>query len=98
LTLKDSLMTEETPIACSLGAIELEDRLAAIAALTADSLIRSDTDGARQLLHFRSDPATRRRLEQLAAAEAECCSFLDLEISEGDGELVLTIAARPQPG
>lgn len=27
------------------------------------------------------------------AAEADCCSFLDLALGERDGELVLTVAA-----
>jgi len=86
-------MTEETSIACSLSGGELQDRIAAIDAIGADSLIRSGTDGARHLLHFHSDSVTRRRLEEIVAAEAECCSFLDLQLSEQDGELILTIAA-----
>lgn len=86
-------MTDEKPIACSLGTGELEDRLAAIAAIGADSLVRRETEGARHLLHFRSDPATRSRLERIVAAEAQCCSFLELELGERDGELTLAISA-----
>jgi len=88
-------MTEEKSIVCSLGASELQTRLAAIAAISADSLIHSGTDGARHRLRFRSDPTSRRRLEEIVAAEAECCSFLDLELSEHDDELILTVAAPP---
>lgn len=86
-------MTEETPLACSLAAGELQERLAAIAAVGASSLLRTESDDTRHLLHFRADAATRRRLEEIVAAEAECCSFLDLRLGERAGELVLSVAA-----
>jgi hypothetical protein len=35
----------------------------------------------------------RERLEEIVAAEAECCSFLDLALEEQSAELVLSIAA-----
>jgi hypothetical protein len=86
-------MTEETPIACSLGAGELEQRLAAIAEIGAESLVGRETEGDRHLLRFRSDAGTRERLEGVVAAEKECCSFLDLTLGEEDGELLLSISA-----
>jgi hypothetical protein len=36
-------------------------------------------------LRFRSDAATHKRLEEIVAAEAECCSFLGLELDEHGG-------------
>lgn len=90
-------MTEALPIACSLGAGDLKRRLAAIAEIGDESLIGREADGERHLLRFRSDAGTRKRLEEIVAAEAECCSFLDLALEEGGGELVLSIAA-PQDG
>jgi hypothetical protein len=89
-------MTAGTPIVCSLGASDLRQRLDEIAEVGAESLIER-TDGARHLLRFRSDPETRRRLEAIVAAEAKCCSFLDLSLEEQGGELVLTVSA-PQDG
>jgi hypothetical protein len=86
-------MTNDTPVACSLGADELKQRLAVIAEIGADSLISRDIEGDRHLLRFRANAAARRRLEGIIAAEAECCSFLDLSLSEEEGELVLSIAA-----
>jgi hypothetical protein len=53
---------------------------------------RALEDGSH-LLRFQSDAATRDRLERIVAAEADCCSFLDLALGERDGELVLTVAA-----
>lgn len=86
-------MTNDTRIACSLGAGDLKQRLADIAEIGADSLISREVDGDRHLLHFRADADSRRRLEEIVAAEAKCCAFLDLSLSEQGGELILSIAA-----
>lgn len=72
-------------------------RLAAVARLGRESLIGREAQGTRHLLRFRSDALTRRRLEEIVAAEAKCCSFLDLELDERGGELVLSVAA-PEDG
>lgn len=81
------------PIACSLGADDLRRRLDEIAALGAKSLISRDTDGYGHFLRFRSDPATRRHLETIIAAESKCCAFLDLDLAEAGEELALRISA-----
>lgn len=86
-------MNTDEPVACSLGAADLEQRLTAIAAVGADSLISHEVDGGRHLLHFRADSVSQRRLEEIVAAEAQCCAFLDLSLSTEDGELLLSIIA-----
>lgn len=86
-------MNENHPIACSLDATELPERLAAIARIGADSLVSREVEGGRHLLRFRADATTRERLEGVIAAEAACCSFLDLALTEDAGQLVLSIAA-----
>lgn len=86
-------MPKDTPLACSLGAADLERRLAEIAAVGAESLIDRGTEGGRHRLRFRTDARTRQRLENIVAAEAECCAFLDLSLSEEGDDLVLAIAA-----
>ena len=86
-------MTNSQPIACSLGAGDLQQRLAAIAEIGADSLIGRGLENGRHVLRFRADAETRKRLDEIVAAEADCCSFLDLVLLEEGGELVLTIAA-----
>lgn len=83
----------ETPIACSLSADGMQQRLAAVARLGAERLIDSEAQGRRHLLRFHADAATRRRLEGIVAAEARCCPFLELSLDDRDGELVLSIAA-----
>lgn len=86
-------MKDDTPIACSLGADQLERRLTAIAEVGAAGLIARGTDGSRHTLRFRASDETRRRLKEIVAAEAECCAFLDLSLVEVGDELVLWIAA-----
>ena len=90
-------MTDPKPIACSLGASDLQRRLDEIAEVGAASLIDCDTENGKHRLRFRSDPRTRRRLGAIVAAEAECCSFLDLELTERGDELTLTVTA-PENG
>lgn len=83
----------ELPVVCSLGAGDLQERLAEIAAIGADALIdRSSADGTH-VLRFRADPESLRRLDRIVKAEAECCAFLDLSLREDKGDLVLSIAA-----
>lgn len=86
-------ITEALPIACSLAADDLEQRLAAIAEIGAESLLGHKIEGPRHLLRFRSIAATRRRLEEIVAAEAACCAFLDLKLEEYGEELILSIEA-----
>jgi hypothetical protein len=84
-------MARELPIACSLDAGDLTARLDMIALIGAENLISRSTDGAAQLLRFRRGDSVRRSLEKVIAAEAKCCSFLDMEIREEAGALVLVI-------
>jgi hypothetical protein len=90
-------MVEELPVVCSLGAGDLEARLAEIGAVGAESLIEHRREGAVHLLRFRADAGTHERLEGIVAAEAECCAFLDLKLKAGCCELVLSVAA-PEAG
>jgi hypothetical protein len=80
----------DLPLACSLDAEALEDRVAEIRALGRDALVAVEPDG---VLRFRATPETRRRLERIIAAEAECCAFLNLDLREEHGELRLSVTA-----
>ncbi len=86
-------MSQELPIVCSLSTDDLAARLDLIAAIGADALICRDAEGDTQLLRFRRDDGVRRSLKGIVAAEARCCSFLEMEIREEDGALVLAIDA-----
>lgn len=91
-------MTREIPIVCSLGGDELEQRLATAAEIGADSLISHEIKDNRHLLRFQASATARRRLDDIVAAEAECCSFLDLSLSEEEDQLVLSITAPEDVG
>jgi hypothetical protein len=86
-------MTDDPPLACSLGAEDLAQRLAAMAEVGAASLVADERKRGRRLLRFRKSDEARRRLQSIVAAEAKCCAFLDLSLNEEDDGLVLSIAA-----
>jgi hypothetical protein len=86
-------MNDTQPVACTLGAGDLQQRLSTIAQIGADSLTGRTLENGRHVLRFRSDELTRQRLDDIVAAEVECCAFLDLSLADDDRELVLTIAA-----
>ena len=86
-------MTEPTPSACSLDGDQLNQRIATIAEIGAESLVSRDLQGSHHVLHFRASPGARKRLEGLIAAEKECCSFLDLMLEEQGDELILWVGA-----
>jgi hypothetical protein len=86
-------MNAEMPVACSLDAGQLEERLTAIREVGARSLTFHAVEGSRHTLRFRGSRKTRRQLEEIVAAEADCCSFLDLSLHDDGGDLVLSIAA-----
>jgi hypothetical protein len=45
------------------------------------------------VLSFRPDAEIRARVEAIAAAESECCAFLDFRVEYGAVATVLTISA-----
>ena len=62
-------------------------------ALGDDALIDSATQAARATLRFAAGVGIRDRVDAIVAAEADCCSFLNMAVSEGPDEVVLTIHA-----
>src|SRR4051794_38166226 len=79
------------PIACSLTAAELPERLAEMSALGRSSLLTAETAGHQAVLRFRPGPDTGERLAAIVAAEAECCAFLTMELREEPDAIALTI-------
>jgi hypothetical protein len=84
-------MNDSLPIACSLGGDDLSRRLREIRALGRAALTSVERGRARSVLRFDLDPSHRDELERIVAAEASCCAFLRLELSDG----ALTIEAPP---
>lgn len=88
-------MTESLPIACTLSPAEMPRRAEQIRAVGRDGLIGADRGGRGAVLRFR--PEVRARVEEIVAAESACCAFLDFDLTEEDGAIVLRIAA-PEGG
>jgi hypothetical protein len=81
------------PIACTLDAGQLQDRLAEMSAVGRSSL-RAVEPGSRQaVLRFGPAGAVRERLAAIVQAESHCCAFMDFELRERADEIVLTISA-----
>jgi hypothetical protein len=81
------------PIACTLGAADLEARIREMRALGADGLLDVVERAGCAVLRFRPDPAIRSRVEAVAAAESECCAFLDFRLEHAPDAIALTISA-----
>jgi MerR family copper efflux transcriptional regulator len=84
---------KELPIACSLAAGDLGERLVKIEAIGAAALLSHDRISGTHRLRFRLDSEVQARLESIVAAEKECCPFLDIALEREDEALVLSIAA-----
>lgn len=84
-------MPPQPPIACSLSSTELPRRLDEMSAIGRAGLLAAEIDGGRAVLRFRAE--ARGRLAAVVAAEAECCAFLRMELSEESGAIRLTMDA-----
>ena len=82
----------DSSIACALDPTSLRERLAELGSIgTAALLSRRGRE-----LRFRADPDVRDRLEAAIAAEAKCCPFLELSLTQAGETLVLRIDAAPE--
>lgn len=86
-------MTDPQPIVCTLNESDLRRRLEQISTLGAAALIAHEESDGTHTLRFHRNDEIRRQLDEIVAAEARCCSFLDLQISERANELLLSIDA-----
>lgn len=84
-------MSETIPIACTLGAGDMKQRLAWIADLNARRLKRHERNDLTLRLIY--DPKARRDVARLAAQERACCAFLAFELAESAEGVVLTVTA-----
>ena len=90
-------MSTQLPIACSLSAGELTDRLAQMAELGRDALLDTEMAERGATLRFAAGRGIRQRLTEIVAAESECCAFLTMAIRDEPHALALTITA-PEGG
>lgn len=81
----------DRPVACTLTPGEYRDRTTDYAELAARALrTREPIDGGQRLT-FSAGDETERELRAAVAAEASCCSFLDMQLTPAGDALVLDI-------
>jgi MerR family copper efflux transcriptional regulator len=81
-------------IACSLDATGQEARLAEWQELLGQAASREETpDGAR--FTFVADERDEQRIRELAAAEHECCAFLEFDVTRREDQVVMSVTTRP---
>ncbi len=83
-------------IACSLEKADLATRHRDVEALFADGLTAADHYG--DLLELRFRERYGPRVQALAAAERECCPFMEIEVRRDGGEIVLSLDCPPEAG
>jgi hypothetical protein len=88
----------QIPVACTLSGSAFRDRLARIKRVGANALLGAERHPDRAVLRFRSDPVVRAELRAIRDAEAECCSFLRLDLSEEPDATVLSISSSNPDG
>lgn len=84
-------MSEAIPIACTLGAGDLQQRQAWIADLNRRQLKRHTRNDLTLTLVYRRK--ARRDVARLAAQERACCAFLTFEVADSPEGTVLTVTA-----
>jgi hypothetical protein len=85
------MAADQQPIACTLTAGDLRDRLAWISMLNRDAL--RGYDRADLTLRLRYAPQAVQHVRNLMRQEQACCAFLTFEIHEQPDEVTLTIKA-----
>jgi hypothetical protein len=83
----------DLPIACSLSATDLTQRLADMAELGRAALVDAQTQPRRARLRFAAAAGVRERVEAVVAAEVECCPFLTMRVTDEPDGVLLTIEA-----
>jgi hypothetical protein len=86
-------MAMELPVACSLAGDDQAARVQRWRRLAARAFAGRQDIEAGLTLRFRALPGVAAELEQLAAAERDCCAFARWEITRAGEELTLAVTA-----
>jgi len=89
----------DLPLACTLGPIDGADRSRRWRQLAAEAAPVARRTEGRLEVRYQPGPGVLDELAALAAAEAECCSFVDWAVTEQAGDPTLVVSApADQPG
>ncbi|HVA05804.1 MAG TPA: hypothetical protein VNG12_03585 [Acidimicrobiales bacterium] len=87
---------EEVPIACTLGASELPDRLAEWQAFFGDHVEGSEPVSEQRLrLRLRDSDAALLAAASLSRREKACCAFFEFSVELGVHERWLVVSVPP---
>lgn len=90
-------MTFEIPGACTLPTVERPIRLAEFDELLTVAVRSAERDSSTHLtLLLHRDEELEAVARDLAAREAECCSFFELTVTANRDDIVLGIGVPPQ--
>jgi hypothetical protein len=89
----------DLPLACTLGPIDSADRSRRWRQLAAEAAPVARRTEGRLEVRYQPGPGVLDELAALAAAEAECCPFVDWAVTEQAGDPTLVVSApADQPG
>lgn len=91
------LFDDTVPIACTIGADEIPDRLAIVERMRAAMTTMERTETGL-LLQFPRQPALEADVRRFAIDEKRCCQFWGFAVLAGDDELVLRWDGPPTAG
>jgi len=86
----------DLPIACTLVPGESAERLRRWQALAARGHPVARLSGHLLEVRYSLEPGVRSELQELAAAERQCCSFVTWTVSQEQDHAILRVAADPQ--
>jgi hypothetical protein len=91
----ENVRTASVPLACTLGPEDGPARLRRWQRLAAAAAPEARRVGHRLEVRYRPGPGIREELEDLAAAEARCCTFVAWGVTEEDETPVLHVTGDP---
>jgi hypothetical protein len=85
----------DLPLACTLGVTDGAERSRRWRKLAADAAPVAGRTEGRLEVRYQPGPGVLDELLALAAAEAECCSFVAWAVTEQAGDPTLVVSAPP---
>jgi hypothetical protein len=83
-------------MACTLTAEGLAERELAWRRLAERALIGSERLEGGAVQRYERAPGVADELRELLGLEAECCGFLEFELREEEGEIILRVSGPPE--
>jgi hypothetical protein len=92
----DTPQVAELPMACTLGPDDGAARMQRWKALSASGRLGAQRSGHLLEVLYKPEPGLFEELQALAAAERQCCSFAEWNVTQDEERVVLHIRANPE--